>query len=241
MKRYNKCILRENAKLRSIYNTLIRESSDTNECDDINEENDIEIKEKDIDKADDIHETEVGRKIPTEVGQKMSVAEFLGECDKETKDLTENNKNEETNEQDLKEENLMTAEEFFAGTAQKKSDEKEITAESFFAEEELEEKDIETEELEEEEELEEKDSGDDEEAGDDEDDEDDEEAGDDEEEEAGDEDEEEAGDEDEELEEEEQLIAKKHFYATNENDKEKELSESLKKHYRNANRKLFNF
>jgi hypothetical protein len=138
MKRYNKCILRENAKLRSIYNTLIRESSDTNECDDINEENDIEIKEKDIDEADDIDETEVG--------QKMSVAEFLGECDKETKDLAENNKNEESNERDLKEENLMTAEEFFAGTAQKKSDtEEKITAESFFAEEDLEEKDAEIE------------------------------------------------------------------------------------------------
>ena len=32
MKRYNRCILKENAKLRSIYNTLIREC-DANECD----------------------------------------------------------------------------------------------------------------------------------------------------------------------------------------------------------------
>ena len=39
MKRYNKCILKENAKLRSIYNTLIRE------CDGADAENECDVSE----------------------------------------------------------------------------------------------------------------------------------------------------------------------------------------------------
>ena len=67
MKQYNRCILKENAKLRSIYNTLIRECDDANECD----ANECDANECDANECD--------------AGQKMSIAEFLGECDdKET-------------------------------------------------------------------------------------------------------------------------------------------------------------
>ena len=70
MKRYNKCILKENAKLRSIYNTLIRECDGAdaeNECD-VSECGDKEENERDTNEAE---------------GTKMSIAEFLGECGKE--------------------------------------------------------------------------------------------------------------------------------------------------------------
>ena len=70
MKRYNKCILKENAKLRSIYNTLIRECDGAdaeNECD-VYECGDKEENECDTNEAE---------------GTKMSIAEFLGECGKE--------------------------------------------------------------------------------------------------------------------------------------------------------------
>jgi hypothetical protein len=104
MKQYNKCILKENAKLRSIYNTLIREcdnNTDTNEC-------------------DDIEETE--ETLPTKsnnIGKTMSMAEFLGECDKEVtenddlseEDLEASNESEEISEEEvIDEEEMMTAE-----------------------------------------------------------------------------------------------------------------------------------
>ena len=130
MKRYNKCILKENAKLRSIYNTLIRE------CGDADAENECDVSECDGKEENerDANETE---------GTKMSVAEFLGECDKEngTKegatdecdacgddscknsekcglkegegDADDSSKKEQIDE--VNDDDLMTAEEFFGG------------------------------------------------------------------------------------------------------------------------------
>ena len=99
MKRYNKCILKENAKLRSIYNTLIRE------CDGADADNEFDVSEcgdKEENECD-VNETE---------GTKMSVAEFLGECGKENgvDDSSEKEQIDEVNDGDL-----MTAEEFFGG------------------------------------------------------------------------------------------------------------------------------
>ena len=135
MKRYNKCILKENAKLRSIYNTLIRECDGAdaeNECD-VSECGDKEENECDTNEAE---------------GTKMSIAEFLGECGKEDgakKDSTdecdacgddsckngekcglkeeEDNTDNSSKKEQIDEVNdgdLMTAEEFFGG---KKKDE----------------------------------------------------------------------------------------------------------------------
>ena len=225
MKRYNKCILKENAKLRSIYNTLIRECDgadadnecDVSECGD-NEENEC-----------DINETE---------GAKMSVAEFLGECGKENDDddSSEKEQIDEVNDGDL-----MTAEEFFGGgkpadDGKTKADECDACGDDSCKNGEkcgLKEDDDEEIEEDDDEEIEEED--------------------------------------DEEIEEDEELISKKEFYAANESDdeeieeeddeeieeededaekdvteskkkdKEAKLSESLEKHYRAANRKLFNF
>ena len=70
MKRYNKCILKENAKLRSIYNTLIRE------CDGADAENECDVSERDGKEENECDANEAE-------GTKMSIAEFLGECDKE--------------------------------------------------------------------------------------------------------------------------------------------------------------
>ena len=130
MKRYNKCILKENAKLRSIYNTLIRECDGAdaeNECD-VYECGDKEENECDTNEAE---------------GTKMSIAEFLGECGKENgakesstdecdacgDDSCKNGekcglKEEEDNTDDsskkeqideVNDGDLMTAEEFFGG------------------------------------------------------------------------------------------------------------------------------
>ena len=130
MKRYNKCILKENAKLRSIYNTLIRECDGAdaeNECD-VSECGDKEENECDTNEAE---------------GTKMSIAEFLGECGKEegTKEDTtdecdacgddsckngekcglkeeEENTDDSSKKEQIDEVNdgdLMTAEKFFGG------------------------------------------------------------------------------------------------------------------------------
>ena len=219
MKRYNKCILKENAKLRSIYNTLIRECDGAdvdNECD-VSECGDKEENECDV------NETE---------GAKMSVAEFLGECGKENgdDDSSEKEQIDEVNDGDL-----MTAEEFFGG-GKTKADECDACGDDSCKNGEkcgLKEDDEKIEE-DDDEEIEEE-------------------------------------DDDEKIEEDEELISKKEFYAANESDDEKieeeddeeieeedddaekdvteskkkdkeaKLSESLEKHYRAANRKLFNF
>ena len=240
MKRYNKCILKENAKLRSIYNTLIRECDGAdaeNECD-VSECGDKEENECDTNEAE---------------GTKMSIAEFLGECGKEdgTKEGStdecdacgddsckngekcglkeeEDNADDSSKKEQIDEVNdgdLMTAEEFFGG---KKKDE--TKADECDA------------------------CGDDsckngEKCG--------------------------LKEGEDEIDEDEELISKKEFYATNESDnedetnedeeidedeeetnededtekdvteskkdnKETELSESLEDHYRAASRKLFN-
>ena len=77
MKRYNKCILKENAKLRSIYNTLIRE------CDGA-ETDGIEANECDAEKAifgEESKDAEPENECDN--AKTMSIEEFLGEADKE--------------------------------------------------------------------------------------------------------------------------------------------------------------
>lgn len=99
MKRYNKCILKENAKLRSIYNTLIRE------CDGADAENECDVSECDGKEENECDTNEAE-------GTKMSIAEFLGECGKENgaDDSSKKEQIDEVNDGDL-----MTAEEFFGG------------------------------------------------------------------------------------------------------------------------------
>ena len=231
MKRYNKCILKENAKLRSIYNTLIRE------CDGADADNEFDVSEcgdKEENECD-VNETE---------GTKMSVAEFLGECGKENgaDDSSEKEQIDEVNDGDL-----MTAEEFFGGgkpvdDGKTKADECDACGDDSCKNGEkcgLKEDD---EEIEEDEELISKkefyaaNESDDEEI---------EESDDEEIEESDDEEIEESDDEeieeedDEEIEEEDD--DEKDVTESKKKDKEAKLSESLEKHYRAANRKLFNF
>ena len=228
MKRYNKCILKENAKLRSIYNTLIRE------CDGADADNECDVSEcGDKDENDcDVNETE---------GTKMSVAEFLGECGKENgaDDSSEKEQIDEVNDGDL-----MTAEEFFGGgkpvdDGKTKADECDACGDDSCKngekcglkeddDEEIEEED-DDEKIEEDEELISKkefyaaNESDDEKI-----------------EEEDDEEIEEEDEDDEEIEEEDE-DAEKDVTESKKNDKEAKLSESLEKHYRAANRKLFNF
>ena len=224
MKRYNKCILKENAKLRSIYNTLIRE------CDGADVDNEYDVSEcgDNEDNECDVNETE---------GTKMSVAEFLGECGKENgaDDSSEKEQIDEVNDGDL-----MTAEEFFGGgkpvdDGKTKADECDACGDDSCKngekcglkeddDEEIEEDD---EEIDEDEELISKkefyaaNESDDEEI--------------------EEEDDEEIEEEDDEEIEEEDDDAEKDVTESKKNDKEAKLSESLEKHYRAANRKLFNF
>ena len=219
MKRYNKCILKENAKLRSIYNTLIRE------CDGADTDNEFDVSEcgdKEENECD-VNETE---------GTKMSVAEFLGECGKENgaDDSSEKEQIDEVNDGDL-----MTAEEFFGG-GKTKADECDACGDDSCKngekcglkeddDEKIEEND--NEEIEEDEELiskkefyaaNESDN-----------------------EEIEEEDNEEIEESDNEEIEEEDEDTEKDVTESKKNDKEEKLSESLEKHYRAANRKLFNF
>ena len=221
MKRYNKCILKENAKLRSIYNTLIRE------CDGADTDNEFDVSEcgdKEENECD-VNETE---------GTKMSVAEFLGECGKENSDddSSEKEQIDEVNDGDL-----MTAEEFFGG-GKTKADECDACGDDSCKngekcglkeddDEKIEEED-DDEKIEEDEELISKkefyaaNESDDEKI--------------------EEEDDEEIEEEDEDAEEiEEDEDAEKDVTASKKKDKEAKLSESLEKHYRAANRKLFNF
>ena len=211
MKRYNKCILKENAKLRSIYNTLIRE------CDGADADNEFDVSEcgdKEENECD-VNETE---------GTKMSVAEFLGECGKENgaDDSSEKEQIDEVNDGDL-----MTAEEFFGGGKTKADECDACGDDSCKNGEKCGLKEDDDEEIEEDEELISKkefyaaNESDDEEI----------EKEDDEEIEESD---------DEEIEEEDD-DAEKDVTESKKNDKEAKLSESLEKHYRAANRKLFNF
>jgi len=138
MKRYNKCILKENAKLRSIYNTLIREcdGSDTeNECDVSEEDKKIFFDEEDegtdetkLESADESHT--------------MSIAEFIGEADKENGKDEENECDacgdpsckdgekcglKEEEDEEIEEGEMLSAEEFFGGAKKpsaKKGDKK---------------------------------------------------------------------------------------------------------------------
>ena len=219
MKRYNKCILKENAKLRSIYNTLIRE------CDGADTDNEFDVSEcgdKEENECD-VNETE---------GTKMSVAEFLGECGKENgdDDSSEKEQIDEVNDGDL-----MTAEEFFGG-GKTKADECDACGDDSCKngekcglkeddDEKIEEND--DEEIKEDEELiskkefyaaNESDN-----------------------EEIEEEDNEEIEESDNEEIEEEDEDTEKDVTESKKNDKEEKLSESLEKHYRAANRKLFNF
>ena len=233
MKRYNKCILKENAKLRSIYNTLIRE------CDGADADNEFDVSEcgdKEENECD-VNETE---------GTKMSVAEFLGECGKENgaDDSSEKEQIDEVNDGDL-----MTAEEFFGGgkpvdDGKTKADECDACGDDSCKNgEKCGLKEDDDEEIEEDEELISKkefyaaNESDDEEI-EEEDDEEVEEEDDEEIEESDDEEIEES--DDEEIEEEDD-DAEKDVTESKKKDKEAKLSESLEKHYRAANRKLFNF
>ena len=219
MKRYNKCILKENAKLRSIYNTLIRE------CDGADADNEFDVSEcgdKDENECD-VNETE---------GTKMSVAEFLGECGKENgaDDSSEKEQIDEVNDGDL-----MTAEEFFGG-GKTKADECDACGDDSCKngekcglkedDEEIEEEDND-EEIEEDEELISKkefyaaNESDDEKI--------------------EEEDDEEIEEDEDTKEIEEDEDAEKDATESKKKDKEAKLSESLEKHYRAANRKLFNF
>lgn len=229
MKRYNKCILKENAKLRSIYNTLIRE------CDGADTDNEFDVSEcgdKEENECD-VNETE---------GTKMSVAEFLGECGKENSDddSSEKEQIDEVNDGDL-----MTAEEFFGG-GKTKADECDACGDDSCKNGEkcgLKEDDDEKIEEDDDEEIEEED--------DDEKIEEDEEliskkefyaANESDDEKIEEEDDEEIEEEDEDAEEiEEDEDAEKDVTESKKKDKEAKLSESLEKHYRAANRKLFNF
>ena len=220
MKRYNKCILKENAKLRSIYNTLIRE------CDGADTDNEFDVSEcgdKEENECD-VNETE---------GTKMSVAEFLGECGKENSDddSSEKEQIDEVNDGDL-----MTAEEFFGG-GKTKADECDACGDDSCKNGEkcgLKEDDEKIEEEDDDEKIEE-----------------DEEliskkefyaANESDDEKIEEEDDEEIEEEDEDAEEiEEDEDAEKDVTASKKKDKEAKLSESLEKHYRAANRKLFNF
>ena len=231
MKRYNKCILKENAKLRSIYNTLIRE------CDGADADNECDVSEcGDKEENDcDVNETE---------GTKMSVAEFLGECGKENgaADSSEKEQIDEVNDGDL-----MTAEEFFGGgkpvdDGKTKADECDACGDDSCKNgEKCGLKEDDDEEIEEDdEEIEEDDEEIDE----------DEEliskkefyaANESDDEEIEESDDEEIEEEDDEEIEEEDDDAEKDVTESKKNDKEAKLSESLEKHYRAANRKLFNF
>ena len=220
MKRYNKCILKENAKLRSIYNTLIRE------CDGADTDNEFDVSEcgdKEENECD-VNETE---------GTKMSVAEFLGECGKENSDddSSEKEQIDEVNDGDL-----MTAEEFFGG-GKTKADECDACGDDSCKNGEkcgLKEDDEKIEEEDDDEKIEE-----------------DEEliskkefyaANESDDEKIEEEDDEEIEEEDEDAEEiEEDEDAEKDVTESKKKDKEAKLSESLEKHYRAANRKLFNF
>ena len=230
MKRYNKCILKENAKLRSIYNTLIRE------CDGADTDNEFDVSEcgdKEENECD-VNETE---------GTKMSVAEFLGECGKENPadDSSEKEQIDEVNDGDL-----MTAEEFFGG-GKTKADECDACGDDSCKNGEKcglkEDDDEKIEEEDDDEEIEEEDN--------DEEIEEDEEliskkefyaANESDDEKIEEEDDEEIEEEDEDAKEiEEDEDAEKDVTESKKNDKEAKLSESLEKHYRAANRKLFNF
>ena len=235
MKRYNKCILKENAKLRSIYNTLIRE------CDGADTDNEFDVSEcgdKEENECD-VNETE---------GTKMSVAEFLGECGKENgaDDSSEKEQIDEVNDGDL-----MTAEEFFGG-GKTKADECDACGDDSCKngekcglkeddDEKIEEND--NEEIEEDEELISKkefyaaNESDNEEIEE----EDNEEIEEEDNEEIEEEDNEEIEESDNEEIEEEDEDTEKDVTESKKNDKEEKLSESLEKHYRAANRKLFNF
>ena len=187
MKRYNKCILKENAKLRSIYNTLIRE------CDGADAENECDANEAE--------------------GTKMSIAEFLGECDKE-----DGAKEGATDECDAcGDDSCKDGEKcgLKEGEDEIEEDEELISKKEFYAanESDKEDKTNEDEEIEEEDE-----------------------------EEIAEEAEEEISEEDEETEKEtnEDEDAEKDVTESKKDDKETELSESLEDHYRAANRKLFN-
>lgn len=142
MKRYNKCILKENAKLRSIYNTLIRE------CDGADAENECDVSECDGKEENECDANEAE-------GKKMSIAEFLGECDKEdgAKEGTtdecdacgddsckdgekcglkegEDNADDSSKKEQIDEVNdgdLMTAEEFFGGKKKGTAEDKDET------------------------------------------------------------------------------------------------------------------
>ena len=143
MKRYNKCILKENAKLRSIYNTLIRECDGADGETDVSERDDQEENECDVSEHDDQEENECDG-----AGKKMSIEEFLGECDAEKntdecdkcgddscKDgekcgLKEGEETEDGEQIDeVNDNDLMTAEEFFGGVKENDQDKKDKTDE----------------------------------------------------------------------------------------------------------------
>ena len=149
MRQYNKCVLRENAKLKSIYNKLIKECDGEN-CD-VNEDgdNDADIKERDDEDSSNKDTSEsADTGDTTQKDEMMTAKEFFGECgdgkcdDGECDDgkkVTEDEPlitpeeffkevSEDSNEASNPEDKVMTAKEFFGEVAEDDSEESETEA-----------------------------------------------------------------------------------------------------------------
>ena len=133
MKKYDRCVVRESAKLTKIYNLLLKESEDADNieeaevCPDCGEDPCVCESDKEVDATEEVNEDD---------SNVMTAEEFFAEAEKAAEEANDGGESEEaTNEA----ENDISAEEFFSeAEAEAKEDVDEsdemMSAEEFFAE-----------------------------------------------------------------------------------------------------------
>ena len=145
MKKYDRCVVRESAKLTKIYNLLLKESEEAEDieeaevCPDCGEDPCVCESDKEVDATEEVNEDD---------SNVMSAEEFFAEAEKAAEETNECGESEEaTNET----EDDISAEEFFSEADDEEADvdeaEEMMSAEEFFAEAEAEEEVDEAEEM----------------------------------------------------------------------------------------------
>ena len=139
MKKYDRCVVRESAKLTKIYNLLLKESEEAEDieeaevCPDCGEDPCVCESGKEVDATEEVNEDD---------SNVMTAEEFFAEAEKAAEEANERGQSEEATNKVEEAEDDISAEEFFSEADNKEADvdeaEEMMSAEEFFSEAEAE-------------------------------------------------------------------------------------------------------
>ena len=135
MKKYDRCVVRESAKLTKIYNLLLKESEEAEDieeaevCPDCGEDPCVCESDKEVDATEEVNEDD---------SNVMTAEEFFAEAEKAAEEANERGQSEEATNKVEEAEDDISAEEFFSEADNKEADvdeaEEMMSAEEFFSE-----------------------------------------------------------------------------------------------------------